>query len=197
MFCNTGDIMRENCQSINSSIDKVLEYIEQDIENPDKKEGLEDLIDIHTLLTKIKVSHIEKVKTPNTQPDDLFIYSHLVISSFNIIFGTWECHTKATDERVLLYNDLIYLDINRDNGYTQCIISFYYQTNPVIVAEAINLLKDLFGLGLKVSSETFTTNDATGDYIWGEEAIQEHIRAINGLKIKPIVCFDDGTVGHS
>lgn len=192
----TGDNMRNEEQAI-SSIDKVLDYIEQDIENPEKEEGLGDLIDVHTLLTALKVKHIENSMSTETRSEDLYIYSYMVIQSFRVVFGGWDAKTKVMDDRVLLYNDIVYMDINRDSGHTQCIISFYFQANPVIVAEVINTLKDIFGSGLKVSNEVFITDEATGNYLWGEEAIKQYLSAINGNRIKPIIYFNDDTVGNS
>lgn len=192
----TGDTMRKEQRTI-SSIDKVLDYIEQDIENPEKESALGDLIDVHTLLTAIKVKHIESTKDVETTTEDLYIYSYMVIQSFKVVFGGWEANTNVMDDRVLLYNDIVYLDMNRDNDSIQCIVSFYHAANPVIVAEVINTLKDIFGAGLKVSNEVFITDEATGDYLWGEEAINKYITAINGNRIKPIIYFNDDTVGNS
>ena len=62
------------------SIDKVLDYIEQDIENPEKEESLGDLIDVHTLLTALKVKHIENTKDTETTSEDLYILSYSVVS---------------------------------------------------------------------------------------------------------------------
>jgi len=188
--------MRKEQHTINS-IDKVLDYIEQDIENPEKEEGLGDLIDVHTLLTALKVKHIENTKDVKTTDEDLYIYSYMAISSFRIVFGGWDATTKVVDGRVLLHNDIVYMDINRDEGVTQCITSFQFQSNPVIVAEVINTLKDIFGVGLKVSNEVFCTDESTGDYIWGDDDIRQHLRNISGNRINPIIYFDDNTVGNS
>lgn len=179
-----------------SSIDKVLEYIQQDIENPDKEGVLDDLIDVHALLTTMKARHIEKSKDNKTLPEDLYVYSYMVMQSFKVVFGGLDAFTKVLDDRVMIYNDLIYMDINRDNEYTECIISFYHRSNPVIVAEIINTLKDMFGVGLKVSNEVFVIDEATGNYIWGDEAIQQHLKNVSGVKIAPMVFFDDDTVGN-
>jgi hypothetical protein len=192
----TGDTMRKEHQTINS-IDKILDYIEHDIENPEKEPHLGDLIDVHTLLTQLKVKHIENDTEIKSTDDDLFIYSYMVMNSFKMVFGNWEANTTVIDGRVLLCNDLTYIDINRDEGKTECIVSFYHIASPVVVGEVINTLKDIFGAGLKVSSEVFTTDEATGKYIWGEDNIKQHIRNINGNKIRPILFFDDDTVGNS
>ena len=192
----TGDENRQEHHVI-LSIDKALDYIAQDIDNPDRAESVPDLIDVHELLTKLKINHIEKTKNDDSKDEDVFIYSYMVMNSLKIVFGAWDAHTKVVDGRVILHNDLVYMDINRDELPTQCIISFYYQMSPIIVAEVINTLKDIFGAGLKVSGEVFTVDEATGNYIWGMKDIHQHQKNISGNRIKPVVYFDDNTIGNS
>jgi len=177
-----------------TSIDKVLDYVEQDLEDPTKDKDM--LIDVHALLSKMKAHHLKTSTKPSTE-DDLFVYSYMITNSFTAVFGAWDAHTTVIDGRVLIHNEIVYMEINRDDGFLKCIVSFYHQTSPIVVAEVINTLKDLFGAGLKVSGELFTTDEATGKYIWGIENIQQYLRNINGHKIKPIIFFDDGTVGNS
>ncbi|MDX9691799.1 MAG: hypothetical protein RBT45_05025 [Acholeplasmataceae bacterium] len=182
-FCNT------------ESIDKVLDYIQHDIESADDQDVVSDLIDVHNFLTKLKVEHISKVVTEDVS-DMLLLYTYITIDSFKAVFGNWESHTTIMDDRVILSNDLIYMDINIDTGYLRCIISFNKNTDVIVVGEVINTLKDIFGSGLHISSELFVVDESTKEYIWGEENIDMYLRGINGTKVKPIIVFNDDTVGN-
>ena len=190
-----GDKMRnEVCNT--SSIDKVLDYIQNDIKTAAPVEVIEDLWDVHTFLTKIKAKQIEKNKKPDTTSSDLLMFANMVFDSLEAMFGEWECNTLLVDDRVIVNNDLVYMDINRDNRSIECIISFYKFINPVVVAETINTLKDIFGIGLRVSGELFVIDESTGDYVWGEKDISSYLNRVNGIKIKPILLFEDDTVGN-
>lgn len=176
------------------SIDRVLRYIQQDIETQERDDLIDDLIDVHTVLTTIKAKHIKK---SHTISGDFHLYAYMVSQSLEMVFGEWESYTKVMDDRVIMYNDFFYMDINDENGPVECIVSFHHQSKPLIVAEAINTLKDIFGLGLKVSGEDFAINEASGEFIWGEDNIDQYTRNINGIKIKPMIFFDGDTIGNS
>lgn len=191
-----GDKMRNESVSTNS-IDKVLDYIQNDIKVSKKEEVIENLWDVHLFLTKIKARQIERNKKSDSTSSDLLMYANMVSDSMEVMFGEWECNTTLIDDRVILNNDLVYMDINREDGPIECIISFSKYTNPVVVAETVNTLKDVFGLGLRISGELFVVDEATGEYVWGDEEIEKHNRRINGaIKIKPIMIFEDDTVGN-
>lgn len=185
------------------SIDKILEYLEQSIEEQESENPTEEteqdiikhLIDVHGLLTRFKVVQVENEEDVDDS-NTIAIYSYMVMSSLTAVLGNWESKTHVVDGRILMCNDIVYLDVNMDGGRPGCMISLFHRANPVIVAEVINTLKDIFGTMLKVSSECFTTNEATGEYIWGDEEISKHLKAIHGVQVKPIIFFEDSTVGN-
>lgn len=190
-----GDKMRKEICNTNS-IDKVLDYIQSDIKTTDKPDMIEDLWDVHSFLTKVKAKQLEKNKNSESTSSDLLMYANMVFDSLEAMFGEWECNTTLIDDRVIVNNDLVYMDINRDNDLIECIISFYKFINPVVVAETINTLKDIFGIGLRVSGELFVVDESTGEYVWGDEDITSYLNRVNGIKIKPILLFEDDTVGN-
>lgn len=178
------------------SIDKVLDYIERNINDPEKDIEIESLVDVHAFLTKIKGKHLVKNGTKASIATDLLTYTNMISDAFNVVFGAWEANVTIVDDRVIVCNDLVYMDINMDTGATECIISFYNNANPVLVAEVASTLKDIFGLGFKVSGEVFVLDEATNEYIWGEEEIAKYFRRVNGIRVKPILWFENNELGN-
>jgi len=191
----TGDKMLKECCSTNS-IEKVLDYIEKDINNPEKKEDVTDFVDVHAFLTKLKMKSMEKSRSDVSLNDDLLIYMNMIGDSFRVIFGEWGANTILMDDRVIISNDIVYIDVNEDYDMMGCVVSFHKFANPIIVAEAVGTLKDIFGMGVKVSSELFVMDEATDEYIWGDEEIASHLKRVNGIKVKPIVIYGDNTIGN-
>ena len=177
------------------SIDTVLDYIEKDINDPEKEDVVENLVDVHAFLTKIRSQHVLKNTSKETLSSDLLLYSNMVSDAFGVVFGEWHADITIVDDRVIISNDVTYMDINMDTGAMECIISFSKFASPVIVAEISSTLKDIFGIGFKVSGEMFVVDESTGEYVWGDEEISHYLKRINGVKVKPILWFD-GDVGN-
>ena len=190
-----GDKMQKT-QYTQHSIEKVLDYIEKNINDPKKDEVVENLVDVHAFLTKIKGQHVAKNGTRDTLSSDLLIYANMISDAFNVVFGEWEADITIVDDRVIVSNDLVYMDINMDTGAIECITSFCKYSDPVIVAEVASTLKDIFGMGFKVSGEIFIIDESTNEYIWGNEEIGNYIRRVSGVKIKPILWFDNNELGN-
>jgi len=178
------------------SIDKVLDFIEKDINDPAKEGVVENLVDIHAFLTHIKGKSIVKNGSKATLASDLLLYANMISDAFNVVFGEWAADVTIVDDRVIVCNDVIYCDINMDSDAIECIISFYRYANPVIVGEVCSTLKDIFGMGLKISGEVFIIDEANNSYIWGNEEIDNYLRRVNGIKIKPILWFDNNELGN-
>jgi hypothetical protein len=190
-----GDKMHKE-QYVSHSIDKVLDFIERGMNDPTKEDVVENLVDVHAFLTKMKSKHVVRNSTKESFTTDLLLYTNMISDAFSVVFGQWEANVTIVDDRVIISNDLLYMDINMDTGAVECIISFHKNSNPVIVAEATSVLKDIFDLGFKVSGEVFIIDEATSEYIWGEEDISNYIRRVNGIKVKPILWFDNGELGN-
>jgi len=190
-----GDKMYK-AQYTTHSIDKVLSYIERDINDPAKEDVIENLVDVHAFLTRIKGHHVVKNGTRDTLASDLLLYANMISDAFNVVFGEWDADVTVVDDRVIVSNDLVYMDINMDTGAMECIISFYKYSNPVVVAEVASVLKDIFGMGFKVSGEVFIMDEATNEYIWGDEEITKYLKRVNGVKVKPILWFENDELGN-
>lgn len=188
--------MMRDFHTINS-INKVLDYLEQDISNNlEKKSDVSDLIDVHSFLSKLKYHHTEKEKTDKSKKDDLLTYSYMIINSLEIVFGVWDAYTHIIENRVVICNDLVYLDINMDYDITECVIAVAYDIDPIIAIEVVSTLKDIFGTSLKISNEVFDVDLATKEYIWGKDNIINHKKMMNGVRVKPIVVFNENTIGN-
>jgi hypothetical protein len=188
--------MQKEQQYVSRSIDKVLSYIERDINDPSKEDVVENLVDIHAFLTKIKSRHVVKNSTKKSLSTDLLLYSNMISDAFNVVFGEWDANITIVDDRVIVCNDIVYMDINMDNDVMECIISFHKNANPVIVAEVSSILRDMFGIGFKVSGEVFVVDESDHTYVWGEEDIMNYIKRVNGIKVKPILWFENEELGN-
>jgi hypothetical protein len=190
-----GDKMHKE-QYTTHSIDKVLDFIEKNINDPAKDEVIENLVDVHAFLTKIRSKHVTKNTTKSTLTDDLLIYSNMISDAFNVVFGEWNANITIIDTRVIISNDLVYMDINMDTGAMECIISFYKYISPVIAGEICSILKDIFDMGLKISGEMFVIDESDNTYVWGEADIENYLRRVNGIKVKPILWFENNELGN-
>lgn len=192
---NKGEAMRKDFHIDVNSIDTLLNFIEEGIENPEKESIIGDLIDAHSFFTRLKVKNIESSKK-DLSDDYLFTYAYIVSSSLQAVFGNWDANTNVFDKRIVLNNDLVYIDLTTESGSLECSVAFGQATSPALAAELINTIRGFLD-NVKISDEVFIT-DANNNYIWGKEKIAEYHKRINGIHVKPIIYFDneDGEGGH-
>lgn len=190
-----GEAMRKDFHIDTNSIDTLLNFIEEGIENPEKEGIVGDLLDAHSFFTRLKVKNIESSRK-EVDDEYLFTYAYIITSSLQAVFGNWEANTNVFDRRIVLNNDLVYIDLTTENGLLECSVAFGKTTSPALAAELINTIRGFLD-NVKISDEVFIT-DVNNNYVWGEESIAEYYKKINGIHVKPIIYFgnEDGEGGH-
>lgn len=177
-------------------IDSVLDYIETDIKSQEDPEMVSHLVDIHSFLLSRKGDIIRKDEKPVSN-DTLITYAYTITQSMNVVFGSWDAQTTFVDDGVIVYNDMVYIQVVLNEKGIECFLAFSKYIDAYIAAEVAITLRDIFGISLFISDSPYIIDEATNEFIWGDEDITNYQKKTIGYQIKPIVFFSsDGEVGN-
>ena len=129
--------------------------------------------------------------------DDIFTTINKINRAMSLVFDSWEYYTIDGNGSIVLYNDVVYINLGSKNDNVYCDVGFCYGTQPEIVAEISFILKDILGSNVSVISGCFYYNELDNTFIWGENEIIKHINRLKGYrKIAPVIVYDDKSIGH-
>lgn len=175
------------------NIDEWIDIFKQrllDAKTDEKKEEMTKALDI---LSDVKVN----ITTGNnTISDELIIHVKLIYDSFKNIFNSWNCDAYQSDDRIMLSNDVLYIEIMEEQNSIWCLLSFRENTNPILSAEIAITMHDIFDIFLSINPEVFAINPLNNERIWGEENINAYKRSIKPIRINPITIMADSSIGN-
>jgi hypothetical protein len=180
----------------NYSIDDWIDLFKKRIEEDPNSENIEKYKDAIRLLSDVKDSNVI-LGNGEAINDDLIIHIKMISDAFTHIFGDFEYNITQVENIIVMYNDILAIDLFVKNDRTHCLVSFGYGSDVRVVAEAMRILCDLFGPNIEVSDKIYYINKLTDEFIWGERDIEEHLNRSKGyMKINPVIYFDDEERGN-
>jgi hypothetical protein len=180
----------------NYSLDDWIDLLKERIKEADNDEEIEKYEKAIELLNDVKNGN-NIIADGEEINDDLIIHIKLISDAFTNVFGTFEYQITRVNNIIVMYNDIVSIDLFVRNGTVNCLISFGYGSNIIVVAEITRTLCDIFGPNLEISDNTYYINKIDDTFIWGEENIIKHINRSKGyMKINPIVYFDNDEMGN-
>lgn len=132
--------------------------------------------------------------------DQLLIYANYVLKMFASIFETTEEPVLQAEGNYVsvMFHDLALIYIKQDsNDKPLCVVSYYDECPPQLVAELCCCLKDIFGSNIYVNEDTWVQDNVNNGFIWGREKIDIHNERVWGRKVTHSIWFDDSLAGHS
>jgi hypothetical protein len=180
----------------NYSLDDWIDLFKKKIEELDSDDETKKYQDAIQLLTDVKENnHI--VSNGDEINDDLIVHIKLISDTFSNIFGSFEYQIDMMGNVIVMYNNIISIDLYVKNNRVHSLIAFGYNTDVRIVAEATRIICDLFGPNFEISDNVYYINGLTNEFIWGKKNIITHLNRTRAYtKVNPIVYFDDEERGN-
>jgi len=178
------------------TIDQWIDLFKKSLEEASTDEEVKKYTKALRILNDIKES--SNIVNPGEDiTDDVFIYIKMISDAFHNVFSSWEYTARQVDNVIVLYNDVVNIDLFVQDGRVHCLVAFGYDIKPPLVSEITKILCDLFGARLEIANNVYYITDIDGDFIWGEDNIYAHLRTKKGyIKVNPVVVFDDETRGN-
>ena len=191
-------IVREvDLDDTNELFSKMTEFIETS-KSGDNRIALLEYIDWMKQVSGITVDDNIDVINPIILQDYGTVINAL-IQGFKAMYDEVNFAVAESDDNssVALYNDIVFIDLSRDDDEILCAVAFNRHIPPVRVCEITSFLKDIFTLNLLIDEEHFIIDDSTGGFIWGENEIDKYYTRTKGRKVMPIIVYDtDGSIGN-
>jgi len=178
------------------TIDQWIDLFKKNLEEASTEEDIAKYNKALEILVDIKKSN--SILSPGDDiKDDIFIYIKMISDAFYNIFNSWEYTARRIDNIIVIYNDVVSIDLYMDNGNVWCFVSFGYNTKPPLVAEITKTLCDIFDVRIGISNDVYYINELNDEFIWGEDNIRNYINSKKGyIKANPVIIFDDETRGN-
>jgi hypothetical protein len=178
------------------SIDDWIDLLKKRLEEENDVEEIEKFKKAIELLNDVKNGN-NIIADGEEINDDLIIHIKLISDALTNIFGTFEYQITRVNNIIVMYNDIVAIDLFVRDGNTHCLISFGYGSDIRVVAEITRTLCDIFGANLDISDSLYYINKIDDSFIWGEENIINHLNRSKGyMKINPVIYFDDEERGN-
>jgi hypothetical protein len=178
--------------SIDDWIDLLKKRIEEGLDDDTKK--FENTI---KLLNDVKNNNNIIVDDYEEINDDMIIHIKLISDALTNIFGTFEYQITRVNNIIVMYNDIVAIDLFVRDGNTNCLISFGYGSDIIVGAVITRTYCDIFDDNLEISNSLYYINKIDDSFIWGEENIINHLNRSKGyMKINPVIYFDDEERGN-
>lgn len=142
----------------------------------------------------------ETVVKDRSDFDELVIFANYVLKSHEAIFTTShppELKSHGDSVSLMFYDmALLYLKHSPESKVI-CVASFFDECSVSLVAEFMNMLKDIFKENVYVNEDSYIQDPVTNELIWGRDNIDNYHERVWGRKITHTIMFDDTMAGHS
>lgn len=186
----------DQCET-NELFNKMTEFIEES-KSGDSKMALLEYVDWMKQVSGINTNEEYNVINPLIL-QDFGVLINSIIQGFTSMYGDvgFDIAEDTDNSCIVLHNDSVFIDMTKEDDEILCSLSFNRYMPPVKVCEITSFLKDIFTLNLLIDSEHFIIDESTGEYIWGDEAIDQYQTRSRGRKVMPIIVYDsDGSIGN-
>ena len=178
------------------SLDETLSIYENLFDDDVNNENIDADKQLHKWLTELKTYRILYTKTKEEK--DVSIFAHLTLSSYKTVFNSNDINMEKKDNSYLIFMPAAIIEISYDEDIQNvvCIISLHIDANVTVVAEIINMIKNIFKENVIINHESFIVDDATKEFLWGDKEINNYKRRIIPKKIKHTIIFKDSEIGN-
>jgi len=163
-------------------------------------ENKESKTDIDVKETKNTLHLLKRIKKNGDLINPkVYMYLKLMNDALTHTFNKWEYILIKQTESIIIYNEMVYIELYEDNDNICCSIGFSHTIKPYISSYIAIILNDMFDSRINIIESVFMINVLDNTFIWGTDEIKKYNNIVKGyVKVKPFIIHntvdDNGNV---